>query len=494
MTSALTNRASTDATQTIAALDRCLINGEWRRAESGATIEVRNPADGSVIGTVPDMGAAETRQAVEAASAAMPAWAALTAKERATVLMRMYHATVERADELAEILTLEQGKPLAEARGEVLNGASFLEYYAEEGRRLYGELIPTDRADRRLAVIRQPVGVVAAITPWNFPSSMIMRKLGPALAAGCAVVIKPAELTPFSALAIGQIAEQAGLPAGVLNIVTGQPGRIGEELTSNPIVRKVSFTGSTTVGKLLTRQSADTVKRVTMELGGNAPILVFGDADLELAVQGAVATKFRNAGQTCISANRIYVARSVFEEFAGRLTAAAEALTVGEGLDRGTAIGPLITDAAVSKVERLVDDARAQGAQVLTGGSRHELGGQFFSPTVLTGAPETSDIACSEIFGPVASLYPFDDESEVVARANATNYGLAAYVYTEDYRRAWRVGEALEFGMVGLDDANVATPVAPFGGVKESGSGREGSRHGIEDYTNIKLMCIAGIG
>jgi succinate-semialdehyde dehydrogenase/glutarate-semialdehyde dehydrogenase len=408
--------------------------------------------------------------------------------------MRMHGAMMDRADELAEILTLEQGKPLAEARAEILNGASFLEYYAEEGRRVYGELIPTDRADRRLVVIRQPVGVVAAITPWNFPSSMIMRKIAPALAAGCTVVVKPAELTPFSALAIGQIADQAGLPAGVLNIVTGRPAPIGEELTSNPTVRKLSFTGSTAVGKLLTRQSADTVKRVTMELGGNAPVLVFGDADLDLAVQGAIGIKFRNAGQTCISANRIYVERSVFEEFAGRLTKAAEALVVGDGLDDGTAVGPLITDDAVGKVERLLDDAVAHGAQVRTGGSRHPRGGQFFSPTVLTGAPENSDIACTEIFGPVASLYPFDDEAEVVARANATDYGLAAYVYTEDYRRAWRVGEALEFGMVGLNDANVATPVAPFGGVKESGSGREGSRHGIEDYTNIKLMCISGLG
>jgi succinate-semialdehyde dehydrogenase / glutarate-semialdehyde dehydrogenase len=493
-TTTTATHAGTDARATIATLDRCLIDGEWHRADSGAVIEVRNPADGSVVGAVPDMGGAETRRAVEAAAAALPAWARLTAKERASVLMRMHAAMVERADELAEILTLEQGKPLPEARGEILNGASFLEYYAEEGRRVYGELIPTDRADRRLVVIRQPVGVVAAITPWNFPSSMIMRKIAPALAAGCTVVIKPAELTPFSALAIGRIAEQAGLPAGVLNIVTGQPAPIGAELTANPLVRKLSFTGSTAVGKLLTRQSADTVKRVTMELGGNAPLLVFGDADLDLAVQGAIGIKFRNAGQTCISANRVYVERSVFEDFATRLTDAAAALKVGNGLEDGTAVGPLITEDAVAKVERLVADAVARGARVRTGGVRHRLGGQFFAPTVLTDAPEAADIACTEIFGPVASLYPFDDEAEVVARANATDYGLAAYVYTEDYRRAWRVGEALEFGMVGLNDVNVATPVAPFGGIKESGSGREGSRHGIEDYTNIKLMCLAGLG
>ncbi|MBB2893837.1 NAD-dependent succinate-semialdehyde dehydrogenase [Flexivirga oryzae] len=472
---------------------KAFIGGAWRDADSGARIDVTDPATGELVGTVPDMGRDECRAAIRAAADALPAWSALTAKERATFLMRMYDAMTARADELAELLTREQGKPLAEARAEVISGATFLEYYAEEARRVNGEILAPDAHGRRLMVLRQPIGVVAAITPWNFPSSMIMRKIAPALAAGCTVVVKPAELTPFSALAFGSIAEQAGLPAGVLNIVTGQPAPIGEEITSNPTVRKLSFTGSTAVGKLLSRQSADTVKRVTMELGGNAPFIVFADADLDLAVKAAVGAKFRNAGQTCISANRIYVEATVHDEFVRRLKQAAEQLVVGNGLEPGTDVGPLIDDRAVAKVETLLRDAAANGATIETGGTRAAAGGRFFSPTIVTNAPATADIACTEIFGPVASIYPFTTEDEVVANANATPYGLSAYVFTEDYRRGWRVGEALEFGMIGVNDVAIATPVAPFGGVKESGSGREGSAHGIDDYTELKLLVIGGL-
>ncbi|HWC22426.1 MAG TPA: NAD-dependent succinate-semialdehyde dehydrogenase [Flexivirga sp.] len=469
------------------------IAGAWRDADSGAAIDVTDPATGELIGTVPDMGRAECREAIDAAASALPAWSALTAKERATVMMRMYDAMTAGADELATLLTREQGKPLAEARAEVLSGASFLEYFAEEGRRVNGEILAPDAHGRRLMVLRQPIGVVAAITPWNFPSSMILRKIAPALAAGCTVVVKPAELTPFSALALGNIAEEAGLPPGVLNIVTGQPAPIGAELTSNPAVRKLSFTGSTAVGKLLTKQSADTVKRVTMELGGNAPFVVFADADLDLAVKCAVGAKFRNAGQTCISANRLYVEASIHDEFVRRLKAAAESLVIGNGLEPGTDVGPLIDDRAVSKLETLLTDATAQGATIETGGTRAAAGERFFAPTIVTNAPEAADIACTEIFGPVASIYSFDTEEEVVERANATPYGLAAYIFTEDYRRGWRVGEAVEFGMVGLNDVVIATPVAPFGGVKESGSGREGSAHGIDDYTELKLLVVGGL-
>lgn len=469
------------------------IGGAWRDAESGARIDVTDPATGDLVGTVPDMGRPECRAAIEAAAVALPAWSALTAKERSTVMMRMYAGMTARADELAELLTREQGKPLAEARAEVVNGASFLEYFAEEARRVNGEILAPDAHGRRLMVLRQPIGVVAAITPWNFPSSMIMRKIAPALAAGCTVVVKPAELTPFSALVLGSIADEAGLPAGVLNIVTGQPVPIGEEMTANPTVRKLSFTGSTAVGKLLSKQSADTVKRVTMELGGNAPFVVFADADLDLAVKCAVGAKFRNAGQTCISANRVYVEAPVHDEFVHRLTEAAKQLVIGNGLEPRTDVGPLIDDRAVTKLETLLQDAAAHGATIETGGSRAAAGERFFTPTVITGAPEAADIACTEIFGPVASIYSFATEEEVIKRANATQYGLAAYIFTEDYRRGWRVGEALEFGMVGLNDVAIATPVAPFGGVKESGSGREGSAHGIDDYTELKLLVVGGL-
>lgn len=481
------------ATSTATIDGKGFIGGAWRDATSGDRIDVTDPATGELVGTVPDMGREECRAAIEAAAHALPAWSALTAKERADVMMRMYAAMTARVDELAELLTREQGKPLAEARAEVISGASFLEYYAQEARRVNGEILAPDAPGRRLMVLRQPIGVVAAITPWNFPSSMIMRKIAPALAAGCTVVVKPAELTPFSALALGSIAEESGLPPGVLNLITGQPVPIGEEMTANPTVRKVSFTGSTAVGKLLSKQSADTVKRVTMELGGNAPFLVFADADLDLAVKCAVGAKFRNAGQTCISANRVYVEAPIHDEFVRRLREAAEQLVVGNGLVPGTDVGPLIDDRAVGKLENLLRDAVAHGARIQTGGTRAPAGGRFFSPTVITNAPEDADIACTEIFGPVAAVYSFSTEDEVVSRANATPYGLAAYIFTEDYRRGWRVGEALHFGMVGLNDVGIATPVAPFGGVKESGSGREGSAHGIDDYTELKLLVVGGM-
>ncbi|MFD4249314.1 NAD-dependent succinate-semialdehyde dehydrogenase [Amycolatopsis thermoflava] len=471
---------------------RCYVDGEWISADSGDTLEVLDPATGELVGTVPALGAKETRRAIEAAAAALPSWRSLTAADRAAVMMRLRGLMRSRTDELARLLTREQGKPLAEARAEILSGADFLEFYAEEAKRITGDVIPADRAGRRLVVIRQPVGVVAAITPWNFPSSMILRKIAPALAAGCTVVVKPAELTPLSALALGGLAEEAGVPAGVLNIVTGEPSVIGRELLESPVVRKLSFTGSTEVGRHLTRGSADTLKRVSMELGGNAPFLVFDDADLDLAVRGAVAAKFRNAGQTCISANRIYVQDGVRDEFARRLADAASSLRLGHGLDPATDVGPLISSAAVTKVEGLLAGAVAAGARVVTGG--RSPGGRFFEPTVLTGVREDLALGCEEIFGPVAPVYSFTDEDSVVARANATEFGLAAYVYTEDYRRAWRVGEALEYGMVGVNDSAIATAAAPFGGIKASGSGREGSRYGIEDYTELKYLCLGGLG
>ncbi|MGI6869802.1 NAD-dependent succinate-semialdehyde dehydrogenase [Amycolatopsis sp. 3B14] len=471
---------------------RCYVDGEWISADSGDTLEVLDPATGELVDTVPALGAKETRRAIEAAAAALPSWRSLTAADRAAVMMRLHGLMRSRTDELARLLTREQGKPLAEARAEILSGADFLEFYAEEAKRITGDVIPADRAGRRLVVIRQPVGVVAAITPWNFPSSMILRKIAPALAAGCTVVVKPAELTPLSALALGGLAEEAGVPAGVLNIVTGEPSVIGRELLESPVVRKLSFTGSTEVGRHLTRGSADTLKRVSMELGGNAPFLVFDDADLDLAVRGAVAAKFRNAGQTCISANRIYVQDRVHDEFARRLADAASSLRLGHGLDPATDVGPLISSAAVTKVEGLLAGAVAAGARVVTGG--RSPGGRFFEPTVLTGVRDDLALGCEEIFGPVAPVYSFTDEDSVVARANATEFGLAAYVYTEDYRRAWRVGEALEYGMVGVNDSAIVTAAAPFGGIKASGSGREGSRYGIEDYTELKYLCLGGLG
>ena len=469
------------------------IDGGWRAAAGGAVAVIRDPADGSVVGEVPVMGAAETRQAIEAAARALPAWAKRTAKERSAVLRRFAELMIANTDDLAVIMVREQGKPLAEAKGEIAYAASFLEWFAEEGKRVYGELIPTFRADARLMVMRQPVGVAAAITPWNFPAAMITRKLGPALAAGCTFVCKPAPQTPFSALALAELATRAGLPAGVFNVVTGDAEAIGGELTSNPLVRKLSFTGSTAVGKKLIAQCAGTVKKVSMELGGNAPFIVFDDADLDAAVQGAMASKYRNTGQTCVCANRFYVQSGVYEAFAAKLVKAVSTLRVGAGLSGPTEQGPLIDARALAKVESHVADALAQGGRIAAGGKRHALGGNFYEPTVLLDVAPGMKVAREETFGPVAPLFRFDTEEEAVRMANDTESGLAAYFYTRDLARSWRVQEALEYGIVGVNTGIFSTEVAPFGGVKESGLGREGSRHGIDEYTEIKYVCVGGL-
>ncbi len=469
------------------------IDGAWCAADDGATVDIRNPADGSIVGTVPVMRGGETRRAIEAAARALPEWSKRTAKERATVLRRFAEAMIANADDLAIIMTSEQGKPLAEARGEIGYAASFLEWFAEEGKRVYGEIIPTFRADARLMVLRQPVGVAAAITPWNFPAAMITRKLGPALAAGCTFVCKPAPQTPFSALALAELGRRAGLPDGVLNIVTGDAAAIGSELTGNPLVRKFSFTGSTAVGKTLLAQCAGTVKKVSLELGGNAPFIVFEDADLEAAVQGVMASKYRNTGQTCVCANRLFVHTSVYDEFAARLVTAVSALRVGAGLSGPTDQGPLIDERALAKVEAHVADAVAQGARIASGGRRHALGGNFYEPTVLLDVTQDMRVAREETFGPVAPLLRFTDEAEVLRLANDTAAGLAAYFFTRDLARSWRVQEALEYGLIGVNTGLISTEVAPFGGVKESGLGREGSRHGIDDYTELKYVCVGGL-
>jgi len=472
---------------------RCYINGEWVDADSGATLDVRNPANGERLGTVPRMGAAETRRAIEAAAAAMPAWAAKTAKERAVVLRRFHDLMMENQEDLAVLMTAEQGKPLAEARGEIAYSASFLEWFGEEAKRLYGDLIPGHQPDKRIMVLRQPVGVVAAITPWNFPSAMIARKIGPALAAGCTVVCKPATQTPYSALAMAELGARAGVPAGVLNIVTGDSGPIGGELTSNPIVRKLTFTGSTAVGKKLMEQCAGTLKKLSLELGGNAPFIVFDDADLEAAVQGAIASKYRNTGQTCVCANRLLVQDKVYDEFTGKLVEAVAKLRVGNGLTGTTDQGPLIDEKALAKVEEHIADAVSKGARVAYGGKRHALGGTFFEPTVITDVRADMLVAREETFGPVAPLFRFRTEEEAVRMANDTEFGLAAYLYTRDLGRSWRVSEALEYGIVGLNTGIISTEVAPFGGMKESGFGREGSKYGILDYTELKYVCVGGI-
>ena len=469
------------------------IDGAWCAADDGATVDIRNPADDSIVGTVPVMRGGETRRAIEAAARALPEWSKRTAKERATVLRRFAEAMIANADDLAIIMTSEQGKPLAEARGEIGYAASFLEWFAEEGKRVYGEIIPTFRADARLMVLRQPVGVAAAITPWNFPAAMITRKLGPALAAGCTFVCKPAPQTPFSALALAELGRRAGLPDGVLNIVTGDAAAIGSELTGNPLVRKFSFTGSTAVGKTLLAQCAGTVKKVSLELGGNAPFIVFEDADLEAAVQGVMASKYRNTGQTCVCANRLFVHTSVYDEFAARLVTAVSALRVGAGLSGPTDQGPLIDERALAKVEAHVADAVAQGARIASGGRRHALGGNFYEPTVLLDVTPGMRVAREETFGPVAPLIRFTDEAEVLRLANDTAAGLAAYFFTRDLARSWRVQEALEYGLIGVNTGLISTEVAPFGGVKESGLGREGSRHGIDDYTELKYVCVGGL-
>jgi succinate-semialdehyde dehydrogenase/glutarate-semialdehyde dehydrogenase len=473
--------------------EQCCVNGAWIDAGNGARIEVRNPATGELVARVPRMGADETRQAVAAAAAALPLWSAKIAKERAALLRRWYELTVQHADDLARLLTSEQGKPLAEARTEVLLGASYLEWFGEEAKRVYGEIIPGHQPDKRLLVLRQPVGVVAAITPWNFPNAMIARKAGAALGAGCTMVCKPASQTPLSALAMAELALRAGIPAGVFNVVTGAAVAIGGELSSNPSVRKLTFTGSTAIGKQLMAQCAGTMKKLSLELGGNAPFIVFDDADLDAAVEGAIISKFRNTGQTCVCANRLLVQAGVYESFTTRLSEAVMRLRIGDGLKGATEQGPLIDQAALAKVEEYVADAVAKGARVASGGARHALGGNFYQPTILTDVRVDMRVAHEEIFGPVAPLFRFKTEAEAVAMANDTEFGLAAYFYTTDIARSWRVAEALEYGMVGINTGLITTEVAPFGGIKESGTGREGSRHGILDYTEIKYACFGGI-
>lgn len=469
-----------------------LIGGQWRGADSGAVVAVSDPATGETIGTVPDMGGAETRAAVAAAEAAFGPWKARTHAERARLLEAWHSLMLAHENDLARLLTLEQGKPLAEALGEIRYGASFVKWFAEEARRIGGGTIPSPTADRRIITLKEPVGVCAIITPWNFPNAMITRKVAPALAAGCTVVIKPSEFTPYSALALGVLAEKAGIPAGVINIVTGLPQAIGDELTANPTVRKLSFTGSTRVGAHLMAACAPSIKRLSLELGGNAPFIVFDDADLDLAIEGAILSKFRNGGQTCVCANRILVQSGVYEAFADRLAARVAAMKVGPGLS-GSDIGPMINTAAIDKINRHMADALAKGAKVHGNPPALPNGPQFTAPVVLTGASPDMMLAQEETFGPVAPLFRFETEAEAIALANATPYGLAAYFYTENLRRAWRVGEALEFGMVGLNTGAISTEVAPFGGVKQSGLGREGAQLGIEEYLETKAFHIGGL-
>ncbi|MEG0234177.1 MAG: NADP-dependent succinate-semialdehyde dehydrogenase [Hafnia sp.] len=469
---------------------QAFIQGKWCDAESKKTIEVTNPANAQLLGTVPKMGANETRTAIDAANQALPAWRALTAKERATILRRWFDLMMANQDDLAKLMTLEQGKPLAEAKGEIVYAASFIEWFAEEGKRIYGDTIPGHQADKRLIVIKQPIGVTAAITPWNFPAAMITRKAGPALAAGCTMVLKPASQTPFSALALAELAQRAGIPDGVFNVVTGSASEVGNELTGNPLVRKLSFTGSTEIGRQLMQQCAKDIKKVSLELGGNAPFIVFDDADLDKAVEGALASKFRNAGQTCVCANRLYVQDGVYDAFAKKLQAVVEKLTLGDGLAQGVTTGPLIDEKAVAKVKEHIEDALSKGARIITGGQPHELGGNFFQPTILVDVPASAKVAKEETFGPLAPLFRFKDEADAVAQANDTEFGLAAYFYARDLSRVFRVGEALEYGIVGINTGIISNEVAPFGGIKASGLGREGSKYGIEDYLEIKYMCI----
>ncbi|HLV28951.1 MAG TPA: NADP-dependent succinate-semialdehyde dehydrogenase [Burkholderiaceae bacterium] len=466
------------------------VAGTWCDADQGDTISVTNPANAAVLGTVPRMGAAETRRAIEAAQAAWPAWRAKTSKERAAILRRWYELMLSNTDDLARMMTLEQGKPLAESRGEIAYAAAYFEWFAEEGKRAYGDTIPGPAPDRRVVVLKEPVGVCAAITPWNFPAAMITRKVGAALAAGCPIVVKPASQTPFSALALAVLAEEAGVPSGVFSVVTGSASEIGGEMTKNPIVRKLSFTGSTEVGRVLMEQTASTIKKVSMELGGNAPFIVFDDADIDAAVEGAIASKYRNTGQTCVCANRFYVHDKIYDEFARRLVAAVGRLKVGDGLDEGTSLGPLIDEHAVRKVQEHIDDALEQGAEVVAGGRVHALGGGFFEPTVLVNMTPAMRVAKEETFGPVAPLFRFSSDEEVIAMANDTEFGLAAYFYSRDIGRVWRVAEALEYGMVGINTGIVSNEAAPFGGVKQSGLGREGSHYGLDDYMVVKYLCM----
>ena len=486
--------AKTKITLRDAALFRrqCYVNGEWIDAADGATLDVDNPATGEIIGTVPALGAEETRSAIEAADAAWAAWRTRPAKARANLMRRWFELMMEHQEDLAVLMTSEQGKPLAESRGEIAYAASFVEWFAEEGKRVYGDVIDHPLPGKRIVVLKQPIGVVASITPWNFPAAMITRKCAPALAAGCPVVIRPASQTPFSALALADLAHRAGIPAGIINVITGPSGPMGAELTSNPTVRKLSFTGSTEVGKLLMSQCASTVKKVSLELGGNAPFIVFDDADLDAAVAGAMASKYRNAGQTCVCANRILVQDGIYDAFAAKMAGAVGALKVGNGLEDGTQQGPLIDMRAIEKVEEHIADARSKGANVAAGGERHALGGSFFQPTLLTGVTTAMAVAREETFGPVAPLFRFSTEDEAIRMANDTEFGLAAYFYSRDIGRIWRVSEGLEYGIVGVNEGIISNEVAPFGGVKESGIGREGSKYGMDDFVEIKYLCMGG--
>jgi len=470
------------------------VDGEWIEADSGKWIEVKNPATGELVGRVPALGKAETKRAIEAAYKAQGPWRALLAKERAVILRKLFNLMIENTDDLAVIMTAEQGKPLSESKGEIVYAASFIEWFAEEGKRVYGDMIPQNAHGRRILVQKEPVGVFAAITPWNFPAAMITRKAGPGWAAGCTGVIRPASQTPFSALALAVLAERAGMPPGVCNVITGPSGETGAELTSNPLVRKLTFTGSTEVGAKLIAQCAPTVKKLSMELGGNAPFIVFDDADLDAAVTGAIASKFRNAGQTCVCANRLLVQDGVFDAFTAKLKTAVEALKVGNGMDEGVTQGPMINAAAVEKVEEHIADAVAGGAKVITGGKRHALGGNYFEPTILADVPKTAKVSHEETFGPLAPLFRFHTEAEAISMANDTEFGLASYFYARDVGRIFRVAEALEYGIVGVNEGLISTEVAPFGGVKSSGLGREGSKYGIEDYLEIKYVALGGIG
>jgi len=469
---------------------QCYIDGQWAAADDGEVMAVTNPATGEQLGTVPSMGEAETRRAIDAAERAWSGWRDFTANERAGILQRWHDLMIDNQEDLAQLMTAEQGKPLAEARGEIAYAASFIQWFAEEGKRIYGDTIPQDQAGRRILVLKQPVGVCAIITPWNFPAAMITRKAAAALAAGCTLVIKPTKDTPYSALALCDLAERAGFPSGVINLVTGRSQVIGAELSANPKVRKLSFTGSTEIGKVLMRQCADTIKKISLELGGNAPFVVFDDADLDQAVAGAMASKYRNSGQTCVCANRFLVQDGIYEAFAEKLAAAVAQLNVGEGIHEGVNQGPLINQAAVEKVEQHIADAVSKGARVAVGGKRHTLGGTFFQPTLLTGVSADMRVAHEETFGPVAPLFRFQQEEEAIRMANDTEYGLAAYFYSQNLGRVWRVSEALEYGMVGVNSGIISTAVAPFGGIKQSGIGREGSRYGIDDYLEIKYICI----
>lgn len=472
---------------------QCYVNGQWLDAENGETLPVTNPATGEVIARVPRMGAAETRRALEAANAAWPAWKKKTAKERAGILRKWFDLMMAAQDDLAAILTAEQGKPLAEARGEIAYGASYIEWYAEEARRIYGDTIPTHQNDKRVLVIKEPIGVCAAVTPWNFPNAMITRKAAPALAAGCPIVVKPASQTPLSALAIAELAHRAGVPAGVFSVITGSAAAIGGEMTASDLVRKFSFTGSTEIGRELIAQCAGTVKKVSMELGGNAPFIVFDDADLDAAVEGAMISKYRNAGQTCVCANRLYVQAGVYDAFAEKFAAAVAGLKIGDGASAGITQGPLIDEKAVEKVEEHIADAVAKGGKVIAGGKRHALGHSFFEPTIVTGVTQDMKVAREETFGPLAPLFRFDTEADVIRMANDTEFGLASYFYSRDIGRIFRVGEALEYGMVGINTGVISNEAAPFGGIKQSGLGREGSKYGIEDYVEIKYLLLAGL-